>query len=122
MCVLHSVSPSEDESLLLDGSGKTMVIENGYHVSSNTNKSVTKSKEGWLEISKLSYTKKYILQILKKASLLGKNGVCVSMESKGEKCEFVNENAMIVKRICKLKNAEPFFYLLCTLICQIISE
>nr|pir hypothetical protein ZC449.2 - Caenorhabditis elegans [Caenorhabditis elegans] len=45
MCVLHSVSPSEDESLLLDGSGKTMVIENGCHVSSNTNKSVTKSKE-----------------------------------------------------------------------------
>ncbi|CAI2356831.1 unnamed protein product [Caenorhabditis sp. 36 PRJEB53466] len=35
MCVLHSASPAEDPTLLSDGSSKTVVIENGCHVSNN---------------------------------------------------------------------------------------
>uniref|UniRef100_A0A8R1DHQ2 Apple domain-containing protein n=1 Tax=Caenorhabditis japonica TaxID=281687 RepID=A0A8R1DHQ2_CAEJA len=37
MCVLHSSTPSEDLTLLSEGSGKTMVVENGCRVTQKTN-------------------------------------------------------------------------------------
>lgn len=46
MCVLHSASPAEDYSLLSEGSGKTMVIENGCHVSNRQKTDQVKKLDG----------------------------------------------------------------------------
>ncbi|CAO4385393.1 unnamed protein product [Caenorhabditis nigoni] len=62
MCVLHSISPTEDETLLQDGNGKTMVIVNGCHVSNRVEaenaKSGDENKESeseWQEWSLCQY-------------------------------------------------------------------
>uniref|UniRef100_A0A1I7TB17 PAN domain protein n=1 Tax=Caenorhabditis tropicalis TaxID=1561998 RepID=A0A1I7TB17_9PELO len=62
MCVLHSVSPSDDSSLLLDGNGKTLVIENGCHVSNRAATDKTESnseseqpESAWQEWSLCQY-------------------------------------------------------------------
>lgn len=62
MCVLHSVTPSLDESLLSDGNGKTMVIENGCHVSNRPTTDKTtgdseseNSESSWQEWSLCQY-------------------------------------------------------------------